>query len=124
MKVNGHIEFTIVEQSADRVVGRMPVVAGILNPFGVAHAGAMLWFADVCASILAFGSADMAPGVAGFPLGISLNAVILGNQKGGTLTATSEFIKKGRTLIVVRTSIVGDEGRAIADVTTGHIPAK
>lgn len=124
MKVNGDIEFTIVKQSAEQVVGIMPVLPGILNPFGVAHAGAMLWFADVCASVLTFGTTEAPPGVTGFPLGISLNAAILGNQKGGTFTATSEFVKKGRALSVVRTAIVGDDGRPIADITTSHIPSK
>ena len=124
MKVNGDIEFTLVEQSADRVVGTMPVLPGILNPFGVVHAGAMLWFADVCATVLTFGTTEVTPGVTGFPLGLGLNALILGNQKGGTFTATSEFVKKGRAVSVVRTSIVGDDGRLIADVTTSHIPSK
>lgn len=124
MKVNGHIEFTIVEQSPERVIGTMPVQPGVLNPYGVAHAGAMLWFADVCATVLTFGSTNVEPGASGFPLGISLNASILGNQKDGTFTATSEFVKRGRSLSVVRTTITGDGGRLIADVTTSHVPAK
>ena len=123
-KVQGSIEFTIVEQTPDRVVGEMPVTPGILNPFGVAHAGAILWFADVCATVLAFGKAEMTPGAAGFPLGISLNANLVGNQKSGAFTVTSAFVKRGRTLSVVRTTITGAEGRLIADVTTGHVPAK
>ena len=49
-KVTGHIEFEMVEQSPDRVVGRMPVQAGILNPFGTVHAVATLWLADVTTS--------------------------------------------------------------------------
>jgi uncharacterized protein (TIGR00369 family) len=124
MKVSGSIEFAITEQSPERVVGTMPVQPGILNPFGVAHAGAMLWFADVCATVLAFGSSDMRPGQSGFPLGISLNAAILGNQRQGSFTATSVFVKQGRGLSVVRTTITGDDGRIIADVTTNHVPAK
>ena len=124
MKVTGNIEFTIVEQSADRVVGTMPVRAGILNPFGVVHAGAMFWFADVCATVLTFGSSKVDAGATGFPLGIGLNAVVLGNQKTGIFTATSEFVKKGRALSVVRTTIEGDDGRLIADVTTSHTPSK
>ena len=75
MNVQGQIAFSIVEQTPDRVVGEMPVQAGILNPFGVAHAGAMLWFADVCATVLAAGGrGDFTPGASGFPLGVSLNA--------------------------------------------------
>ncbi|MGQ0622129.1 MAG: PaaI family thioesterase [Panacagrimonas sp.] len=124
MQVNGQIQFSIVEQSAERVVGEMPVQAGILNPFGTAHAGATLWFADVCATVLAFGGADqMKPGVAGFPLAINLNANLLGNQKDGVFRATSVFVKRGKRLSVVRTTVTGHDGRLIADVTTSHVPA-
>jgi phosphate:Na+ symporter len=45
-------------------------------------------------------------------------------MKDGVFTATSVFVKKGRTLSVVRTTITGDGGRIIADVTTSHVPAK
>jgi 1,4-dihydroxy-2-naphthoyl-CoA hydrolase len=124
MDVRGHIEFRITEQGPERVVGTMPVQTGILNPFGVAHAGAMLWFADVCATVLAFGDREMTPGASGFPLAINLNAALLGNQKDGAFTATAQFVKKGRSLTVVRTVVTGDGGRLIADVTTSHVPAK
>jgi 1,4-dihydroxy-2-naphthoyl-CoA hydrolase len=124
MKVNGAIEFTITEQTAERVVGEMPVQAGILNPFGVAHAGAILWFADVCATLLAAGKSEFVAGAAGFPLGINLNASFLGNQEDGVFKATAVFVKRGRQLSVVRTSITGEGGRLIADVTTSHMPAQ
>lgn len=123
MKVNGQIEFTIIEQSAQQVVGEMPVQPGILNPFGTVHAGATLWFADVAATILAFGGSEMQPGQAGFPLAINLNANLLGNQRDGVLRATAVFVKKGKRLSVVRTTVTGNEGRLIADVTTSHVPA-
>ena len=94
MKVTGTIEFTITAQSAEEVAGEMPVQAGILNPFGVAHAGAVLWFADVCATVLAFGTTDVTAGATGFPLAINLNAALLGNQKDGLFTAKSVFVKR------------------------------
>jgi len=124
MNVSGRIEFTITERTPERVVGTMPIQAGILNPFGIAHAGAMLWFADVCATVLTFGSTEVVAGASGFPLAINLNAAFLGNQKEGAFTATSTFVKKGRNLSVVRTTVTGDGGRLIADVTTSHVPAK
>ena len=33
----------------------MPIGDGMLNPFGTVHAGALLWFADVVATVLAIG---------------------------------------------------------------------
>ena len=124
MNYTGQIEFDITEQTAERVSGRMPVQPGILNPYGVVHAGAMLWFADVCATVLVLGGAPAQPGQAGFPLGIGLNASILGNQKDGVVTATSVYVKRCRSLSVVRTTVSGADGRLIADVTTQHVPAK
>ena len=32
----------------------MPIKAGMLNPFGTVHAGAMLWLADVTGTALLF----------------------------------------------------------------------
>lgn len=124
MQVTGNISFSIVSQTADEVCGEMPVQAGILNPFGTAHAGAMLWFADVCATVLAFGTTDMQAGASGFPLAINLNAALVGNQKDGMFRARAVFVKRGRQLNVVRTVITGDGDRLIADVTTSHIPAR
>jgi len=124
MKVAGTIEFTISQHSAESVVGEMPVQPGILNPFGVVHAGAMLWFADVCATVLVSGKTEFVPGGAGFPLGVSLNANFTGNQKDGVFKAISTFVKRGRQLSIVRTEITGENGRLIADITTSHIPAQ
>jgi uncharacterized protein (TIGR00369 family) len=123
MDVAGAIEFSIVERSAERVVGRMPIQPGILNPYGVVHAGAVLWFADVCATYLALGGTDAAPGGSGFPLAIDLHAAFLANQKDGAFEAQSAFVKRGRRVSVVRTTVTGAGNRIIADVTTTHVPA-
>ena len=124
MKYDGTIAFTITERTAERVAGVMPVQPGILNPFGVVHAGAMLWFADVCATVLAAAGADTTQGGSGFPLAVNLHASFVANQKDGELRAMSVFVKRGRRLSVVRTTITGARDRFIADVTTSHVPAR
>ena len=124
MKVEGSIEFSIVERSDARVVAVMPIYSGIKNPFGGVHAGAMLWFADVTATMLVIGPVEMTPGMKGFPLAISLNANFIGNQTEGTFKATASFVKRGRTVSVVRTTVVGDGDKLIADVTTSHVLSK
>lgn len=124
MKIEGNLEFTIVEQGPDKVVSIMPVTAGIKNPFGVAHAGAILWFADVTATVLAMGKTDATAGMQGFPLAISLNANLVSNQTDGSFTATSMFVKKGKTVSVIRTTVLGAGERLIADVTTSHVFSK
>ena len=124
MKIEGNIEFAILDQTPAQVISEMPIQSGILNPFGVVHAGAILWFADVTATVLAMGSLDFAEGMSGFPLAINLNANFLGNQKSGRLRAVSSFVKKGKTVSLVRTTVYGENDKLIADVSTSHVASK
>ena len=112
--------------NADRIAScrRWPIGPGITNPFGVVHAGAMLWFADVTATMLVIGDAEPAEGMTGFPLAINLAANFIGNQRDGTLIAVASFVKKGRTVSVVRTEVRGANDRLLADVTTSHVLSK
>ena len=121
MKVQGSIEFTITERSPEKVTSVMPIQPGIRNPFGGVNAGAMLWFADVTASILILGGAEPYEGMKGFPLAISLSANFLSNQKEGSFRAVASFVKKGTTVSVVRTVIYGEAERVIAYITTTHV---
>jgi uncharacterized protein (TIGR00369 family) len=124
MKVEGRIEFEVIEQTPERVISEMPIQGGIMNPYGGVHAGAILWFADVTATVLAFGSSEFKEGISGFPLAITLGANFAGNQREGKLKAIASFVKKGRSVSVVRTTVLGENDKLIADVTTTHIPAK
>jgi 1,4-dihydroxy-2-naphthoyl-CoA hydrolase len=121
MKVEGHIEFSVIEQTAERAVSQMPVTAGIKNPYGTVHAEATLWFADVTATLLVMAGAGAAEGMKGFPLAINLNANLLGNQKEGVFKATATYVKRGRSVSVVRTAVEGQDGKLIAEVTTSHV---
>jgi len=125
MKIEGNIEFYVVEQVPERVVSEMPILPGIRNPYGVVNAGAILWFADVTATILVMGPSSIpTEGMAGFPLAITLNANFVSNQKEGTFKAVATFVKKGKSVSVVRTIVYGKSDRLIADVTTNHVAAK
>jgi len=121
MEVNGHIKFTVIERSQSEVVSEMPIQPGILNPFGTVNAGATLWFADVTASVLVLEGVNPEEGMKGFPLAININANLLGNSKGGAFIAKSSYIKKGRTVSVVKTVVTDTSGKLIAEVTTSHV---
>jgi len=124
MKIEGSIEFSIIERGDNRVVSEMPIRAGIKNPFGVVHVGAILWLADVTATVLLMGSAQASEGMKGFPLAITLNANFIGNQTDGMFTAVSSFVKRGHTVSIVRTLVYGADEKLIADVTTNHVLSK
>jgi len=124
MRVEGSIEFSVLEHTADRVVSEMPLAEGMKNPFGIVHAGAILWFADVTATVLVMGTTEASDGMKGFPLAISLNANFIGNQREGTFKAVASFVKRGRTVSIVRTLVTGEGEKLIADITTNHVLSK
>jgi uncharacterized protein (TIGR00369 family) len=119
----GKIEFFIKERKADCVISIMPVKEGILNPFGTVHAGAMLWLADVTATVLALQNVELGPDGRGFPLAINLNSSLLGNQHGGEIRAEARFVRSGKRVTVIRTRVTGAQDRLLAEVTTTHVPA-
>jgi len=124
MRFEGTIEFSIIERAGDRVVSEMPIRAGMKNPFGVVHVGAILWLADVTATVLVMGSAQASEGMKGFPLAITLNANFIANQRDGLFTAVSSFVKRGHPVSIVRTLVYGADGKLMADVTTNHVLSK
>ena len=101
----------------------MPIADGMLNPFGTVHAGALLWFADVVATVLAIGDTTVGPDGKGFPLAVTLNAQLLGNRRSGDLIAEARPVRRGKRLIVVRTEVKDEDGALLLDVTTTHMPA-
>ena len=124
MKFEGSIEFSVLEQTEGQVISEMPIHAGVKNPFGVVHVGAILWFADVSATVLVMGSTQATAGMKGFPLAINLNANFIGNQAEGTFKAIASFVKRGRTVSIVRTAVYGEGDKLIADITTNHVLSK
>ena len=121
MHYSGTIEFTILGGSADEVTAEMPITPGIMNPYGTVHAGATLWFADVTATTLVLKGKDASKGMKGFPLAINLSANLAGNQSEGVFLATARYVKRGKIVSIVRTTVTGKDGRLIADVTTSHV---
>jgi uncharacterized protein (TIGR00369 family) len=123
-KRNGHIEFFIEERNAEYVISRMPVAAGILNPFGTIQAGAMIWLADVTASVLAIEGLTIGDDGKGFPLAIDVHTTLVGNQRSGEIKAEARFVKQGQRVLVIRTCITGNANKLLAEVTTTHIKAR
>lgn len=92
------------------------------NPTGVINGGVLVALADN----LATGRANQAyfekTGERRFMVGIDLHAVMLSNQQGGTIRAESAVVRVGRRVTVIRTVVMGEGGKRLAEVTTTHVP--
>ena len=123
LEYSGHIEFTINEQNMDFACSEMPIKEGIVNVYGVVSAGAILWFADVTATVLVLENRSPTKGMRGFPLAINLTANLAGNRKEGALFAKSVYVKRGKSVSIVRTTVTGSDGKLVAEITTNHVAA-
>lgn len=103
--------------SPDEASGTMAVLA----PFGTAHAGAMIWFADVVATTLALQGRTPTAGMQGFPLAITLSANLLANCRQGHFHAVARSVKKARRVSTVRTEVTSDEDKILLDLTTTDV---
>jgi uncharacterized protein (TIGR00369 family) len=120
---SGEIQFSIEEKSENQVTSRMPISKGMLNPFGTIHAGALIWMADVTATVLALQNAKVDSDGRGFPLAINITTNLIGNQRKGEVTAEANFVRKGKRVNVIRTTILGNNQTLLAEVTTTHVHA-
>jgi uncharacterized protein (TIGR00369 family) len=116
------LDFTIVERGADRTVCLMPVTEKMLNPAGTVNAGAMIWLADVAATLLAFEYMNRGPGAKVFPVLVDLHTVMLGNVREGEIAAEARPVRHGRRVSVVRTRITAPGEKLLAEITSTHIP--
>lgn len=92
------------------------------NPTGNINGGVFLSMADNVSTGAATDAYFEKTGERKFLVGVDLHAVFLANQQGGSLTALPEVVRVGRRITIIRTRIVGDGGRVLAEVTTTHVP--
>lgn len=118
----GALAFEVLSVTEQEAVGVMPIAEGMLNPFGTVHAGAMVWFADVVATHLALQGVEMSEGMKGFPLAINFAACVMSNRREGELRAVARFVKRGRRVTTVRTTVEA-EGKVLLELTSTHVPA-
>lgn len=122
--LHGLIEMDITGVTDQEAQGEMTVTAGILNPFGTIHAGALVWFADVIATNLVLGGEQVEEGMESFPVAVTMNAQLLANRSDGQLVARARWLKRGRRVSTVRTDVRDAEGRVLLDLTSTHISAR
>ena len=117
-----HLGFEMVDTNDEHTLMRLAIEPHHLNPMGMVHGGTILSLADNAATACANRAHAAIEDDGRFMAGIDLHAVLLGNQRGGTIEADARTVRAGRRVVVVRTRVTGDDGRLIAEVTTTHIP--
>jgi len=111
-----------MDPDSDAVTASIRIEPHHCNPTGNVNGGVIISLADN----LSTGAANRAyfekTGERRFMVGVDLHAVMLANQQGGTLRATSTPVRVGRRVTVIRTEVRGDGDRLLAQVTTTHVP--
>ena len=108
--LGGVIGIEIIELTADRVIGTMPVDDRTRQPFGLLHGGASVALAETVASLGAFANIDATRFAA---VGVEINANHLRAKRDGTVTATAQPIHVGRTTQVWSITIVDENDRPV-----------
>jgi 1,4-dihydroxy-2-naphthoyl-CoA hydrolase len=101
----------ILEMSAERAVGRMPV-DGNTQPVGILHGGAHVVLAETLGSV----AANVHAGAGRLAMGIELNASHSRSATTGWVTGTCTAVHLGRTLATHQVVMTDDDGRLLSTV--------
>lgn len=101
----------ILEMSAERAVGRMPV-EGNTQPYGILHGGAHVVLAESLGSM----AANVHAGPGRVAMGIELSASHSRSAPGGWVTGTCTALHLGRTLATHEIVTTDEEGRRLSTV--------
>jgi 1,4-dihydroxy-2-naphthoyl-CoA hydrolase len=104
----GRMGITILEASAERVVGTMPV-EGNTQPYGILHGGASCVLAESLGSL---GSALNA-GPGRVTVGIEINATHHRAARSGLVTGVATLAHGGRTMSTFDIVITDEDGKRI-----------
>ena len=112
-----------LEESEERVVMAMPYGPNVRQGTGVFASGALIQLADVAATMACFHAMDSARTRTDlpFPLAVQISANLMRNTDHGKAIAEAKVVHKGRTMMVVASSVRDEEGRLLAIVNSTHI---
>ena len=99
---------TIVEASAERVVGTMPV-AGNIQPYGLLHGGASCVLAETLGSL----ASALHAGPDRVTVGIEISATHHRAATKGQVTGVTSMLHGGRTITTHEIVITDDAGRRV-----------
>ncbi len=98
----------IVEASADRVVGTMPV-EGNTQPYGLLHGGASAVLAETLGSV----GAMLHGGAAKLAVGVDLNCTHHRAARSGLVTGVATPVHRGRSTATYEIAITDENGKRV-----------
>ena len=108
-----------IEVSAERAIAELRFRPDLAQLTGLFHGGVILSLADetatACALATVMPDGEWDPGK--FPLTIQLSANLIRNTNTGKLIAEAVPVHKGRTSMVLQTTVRDPQGRVMAVVT-------
>lgn len=102
----------------EEVRGHLKWAPELCTTMGTLHGGAIMSLADSCGGVCAF--LNLPEGATGTAT-IESKTNLLRAVASGTLTATSRPLHVGRTLMVVETELIREDGRLAAKVTQTQV---
>lgn len=94
----------------DFIEATMPVSSKVHQPYGILHGGASIALAETVGSVLSALSVDFKKYKS---VGMQMTANHLRPKRDGELTARAEFVKKGKTVHLVKIEIRDEKGDLI-----------
>ncbi|WP_369257809.1 PaaI family thioesterase [Streptomyces sp. R35] len=98
----------IIEASADRVVGTMPV-EGNTQPYGLLHGGASAVLAETIGSV----GAMLHGGSSKIAVGVDLNCTHHRGARSGLVTGVATPVHRGRTSATYEIAITDEDGKRV-----------
>ncbi|MET9887001.1 hotdog fold thioesterase [Streptomyces sp. NPDC006430] len=106
--LGARMDIRILEASAERVVGTMPV-KGNTQPYGLLHGGASAVLAETLGSV----GAMMHGGINKIAVGVDLNCTHHRGARSGTVTGVATPVHRGRTTATFDIVISDEQDRRV-----------
>lgn len=115
------LEIRFSDVGEDFIEATMPVTPRVHQPYGILHGGASIALAETVGSVLSAVSIDTAKFKS---VGMQMTSNYLRPKREGIITARAEFIKKGRTVHLVKIEIRDEENQLVcySHLTNSIVP--
>lgn len=105
------LDIRFTDSGENFMVATMPVTPKVHQPYGILHGGASIALAETVGSVLSATSIDTTKYKS---VGMQMTANHLRPKRDGLITARAEFVKKGKTVHLVKIEIKDENDEVIS----------